>query len=48
MAVLMLGLGPVSLGSVLILLTARARSGGNKLLVLNLMKAFLIGIRPND
>ena len=48
MIVLRFGLGPVSLGSVLMLETAFAFSGGNRLLTLNLINGFLMGKRPKD
>jgi len=46
--VLILGFGPVSLGLVKMFETALAFSGGNRLLMLNLTKGFLTGMRPND
>jgi hypothetical protein len=46
--VLMLGLLPGSPGLVMILATALALSGGNKLLRLNLTNAFLMGTKPKD
>jgi hypothetical protein len=46
--VLILGFYPVSPGFVLTFVTALACSGGNRDLMLNLMKGFLTGTKPKD
>ena len=43
-----LGLGPISEGSVSTLVTASAFSGGIRDRILKLIKGFLTGSRPND
>lgn len=48
MTVFMLGFGPVSRGSVLMLCIAALFPGGKRLRMLNLMNGFFTGIIPKD